>query len=223
MDYRSRTRIRGFHSEGDEESLLHMLSEAIRAGTPHVRQLCQIAATVGDEEMESLAGKADFPFGRNPDLIRWVIEGGFVSGFRVRMWVSECLERNKKFVSPVVQDALAFARDFAEGNRTWQELFGMAQTVESVDVPQVYRGELDGYYAASLRRNPHVYMTYAIAAALSNGNTYMIRALRLSRMAAAATVRSQERLIAIVQQEEMDHQLKLLHKHLRAEAAQWVR
>ena len=223
MDYRNRTRKREFCAEGGTESLLPMLAAAIRQGTPHVRQLCQVAVAMGDCELEPLAGSVDFPFNSQTDKISWFIEGGFVSGFRTRMWVSECLERNVKFVSPGIQDALRFAREFAEGKRSWQELIGMQQTVESVDVPRLWSGELSGLYASRLRHTPQTYMTYSIASALSNGNHYMQQALRLSRMAAAATVRNQERLISLVQAEELEHQMKCLHKHIRSEAIQWVK
>lgn len=224
MDYENRTQTRGFHAGGDTESLLNMLAGAIRSGAPHVRQICQVGAALGDKELESLAGKGDFPFSANTDLIAWVVDGGFVSGFRQRMWVSECLERNVKFTVPAVQEALTFARDFAEGHRSWQELFGMAQTVESINVPRLYPGEMDGLWASRLRHTPQTYMTYAVASALSSGSLYMKRALRLSRMSAAATVRRQPRgVMEHVQIEEHKHQLDLLYKHLRAEAASWVR
>lgn len=219
MDYTSRTQERRFKA-GDCDNLLPMLASAIRKGTPRVRQIAQIAGMMGDTELRSLAGDADFPM-TNDDRITWLIDGGYMSGFRVREWVCDCLERNNKFVAPEARDGLEFARGFALGKHSWQELFGMAQSIGAIDVPEMTTWELRNP-RTPLRHTPQTYMTYAIAACLSMGNTYMKRALNLSRFAACATVKGQDRLIQTVYDQEYEHQLKMLRKHLRAEAVQWA-
>lgn len=222
MDFTSRTRKRAYAGRGGTETLLPLLADAIRSGVPRVKQIAQIASMMGDTEMRELAGDGDFPI-QNEDRITWLIDGGYLSGFRVREWVCECLERNSAFVEPRAREGLTFARAFALGKHSWQELFGMAQTIESIDVPHLNSYSITNVRATNPQYSPKSYMTYAIASCLSMGNSYMKRALACSRMAAAATVKKHGRSMCVnVWQQEYDEQLKLLCKHLRAEAAQWA-
>ena len=218
MDYTNRNAQRR-HAAGD--SIMPMLANAIRAGRPRVRQIAQIAGMMGDTELRELAGDADFPI-TNDDRITWLVDGGYLSGWRVREWVCDCLNRNVSLAGPRAAEGLQFAKGFALGKYSWQELFGMVQTIESIDVPEMNSYELRD--PSNLRRSSKTYMVYAIASALSNGSRYMKRALTLSRIASCATLPRERRRTAMItrlHQEEYDAQLKALLPHLRAEAAQW--
>lgn len=217
MDSKNRT------AQRDYDNLLPTLANAIRADVPRVRQIAQIAGVMGDEELAELAGSADFPIG-NRDKISWLINGGYLSGFRIREWVCECLQRNNKFVAPAARAGIDFALEFAKGQRTWQELFGMAQTIEAIEVPRLTNYEIRDWGSdRRLRHKPQTYMTYAIARALSNGNDKMIDALKLSRMASAAVVKENNTMALVVNQQEYEDQIRILCKYLRVEAAWWAR